>query len=181
MKCEICHKNDATTAYTHIVDDAKKTLLLCASCIPKGEQDSAPTVVSQNEVVQGVPELKKKVKVEFSAAATADPAGSVTCDGCGMTYEQFKKAGRLGCHRCYGVFSQQLERLLKRIHGADAHCGKGPVEVGVVPSPDRALDQLRDKLKEAVSCEDFERAAQIRDQIRSIESGEERETGSTLS
>ena len=28
MKCEICHKNDATTAYTHIVDDTKKNAAL---------------------------------------------------------------------------------------------------------------------------------------------------------
>ena len=66
MKCEICHKNDATTAYTHIVDDTKKTLLLCASCVPQNEEKKkAVPRPKEDESVQSVPELIKKVKVEF--------------------------------------------------------------------------------------------------------------------
>ena len=32
MKCETCIKREATVAYTHIVDDEKKTLFLCQVC-----------------------------------------------------------------------------------------------------------------------------------------------------
>jgi protein arginine kinase activator len=174
MKCEICHKRDATTAYTHIVDDIKKTLLLCADCIPEEKVDSkqgmsADSVAAGEQVEQEVPTLIKKVKVEFSAAPPAEGLVAGECAGCGMTYEQFKKAGRLGCHRCYEAFGSQLERLLKRIHGADKHCGKGRIELRELLLSEDDLKQLEQELKEAVQREDFERAAQVRDQIRSME------------
>ena len=69
MKCEICHKNDATTAYTHIVDDAKKTLLLCTSCVPQNEEKKKTVPrPKEDETPPNVPELIKKVKVEFNTA-----------------------------------------------------------------------------------------------------------------
>tara|TARA_B100000941_G_scaffold75449_1_gene51457 strand:+ start:160 stop:693 length:534 start_codon:yes stop_codon:yes gene_type:complete len=169
MKCEICHKNDATTAYTHIVDDTKKTLLLCGNCIPQSEEKKKNASRSEDDQsTQSVPQLIKKVKVEFNAAGSSEATENTVCRECGMTYKQFKEVGRLGCHRCYTSFAPQLERLLIRIHGADAHCGKGPIEVGAVPSPQKALEQLRNELKDAVGREQFERAAHIRDQIRGI-------------
>ncbi len=173
MKCEICHSNDATTAYTHIVDDAKKTLLLCANCVPKSERAEP----SEAQAQQHVPVLVKKVKVEFGTAPSPETSAAGPCDGCGMTYEQFKKVGRLGCHRCYAVFGAQLERLLKRIHGADAHCGKGRIDERAAPRPAEALDELRSELSKAVEREDFERAAQIRDRIRTIEAEGQRPVG----
>ena len=171
MKCEICHKNDATTAYTHIVDDTKKTLLLCGNCIPQSEEKKKDASCPKDDhPPQSVPQLIKKVKVEFNTAGSSETTENTVCRECGMIYKQFKRVGRLGCHQCYNSFAPQLERLLKRIHGADAHCGKGLVEVGTVPSPHKALEQLRNELKDAVGREQFERAAQIRDQIRGIES-----------
>jgi len=175
MKCEICHKRDATTAYTHIVDDIKKTLLLCVSCIPEGkgsgehDASSVGSAIAEDQVGKEVPTLIKKAKVEFATASPAEGAAAEECVGCGMTYEQFKKAGRLGCHRCYEAFSLQLERLLKRIHGADKHCGKGRIELREMIVSEDDLNQLEQELKEAVEREDFERAAQVRDQIRSME------------
>ena len=174
MKCEICHKNDATTAYTHIVDDTKKTLLLCGNCIPQSEGKKKDAYCpGDDQSPQSVPQLIKKVKVEFNTAGSSEVTENTVCRECGMTYKQFKKVGRLGCHRCYTSFAPQLERLLKRIHGADAHCGKDLIEVGTVPSPHKALEQLRNELEDAVGREQFERAAQIRDQIRGIEAGAE--------
>ncbi len=173
MKCEICHKRDATMAYTHIVDDKKKTLLLCAHCIPEGKGDgeeaSAGTAIVEEQTKQEIPTLIKKAKVEFATATPVEGAVAEECAGCGMTYDQFKKAGRLGCQRCYETFAAQLDRLLKRIHGANRHCGKGRIKPREMPLSTGDLNQLELELKEAVEREDFERAAQVRDQIRSME------------
>ena len=40
MKCEACAKREATVAYTHIVDDIKKTIFLCPVCAE--EKNIAP-------------------------------------------------------------------------------------------------------------------------------------------
>jgi protein arginine kinase activator len=76
----------------------------------------------------------------------------------------------LGCPHCYSVYEPQLRGLLRRIHGATQHVGK------VYLPPDTAeadrtarLAGLRRKLQRAVEAEDFERAAELRDQIRALE------------
>mgnify|MGYP000178594708 FL=1 len=190
MKCEICHKGDATTAYTHIVDDEKKTLLLCADCLPSetkvipesdvgADFDSAePSVGTQSSEGQEIPELKKKAKVDFSFAPTTGGVTEKTCSGCGMDYQQFKKVGRLGCSMCYSAFQSDLGPLVKKIHGADQHRGKNWIAVndGSKSFSEVPLADLRLQLQKAVDKEEFEKAAQIRDLIRlrgeNIEGGE---------
>lgn len=171
MKCEICHQHDATTAYTHIVDDEKKTLLLCDTCMSQenvqaqSQQNTAPAKKGQQ-----VPALVQEVKVKFTSMTGAETLPGKECVECGMTYEQFKKAGRLGCHHCYEAFAPQMQRLLKRIHGADKHCGKEQIELGEILLPEEELALLQQELQEAVARENFERAVQVRDQIRRVES-----------
>ena len=176
MKCEICHKGDATTAYTHIVDDEKKTLLLCADCLPsetkltpESDFDSTKSSVGgQSSADKEIPELKKKAKVDFSSAPITGGITEKSCSGCGMDYKQFKKVGRLGCSMCYTAFQSDLGPLIKKIHGADQHRGKNWIEVkdGSMSSSEVPLADLRLQLQKAVGKEEFEKAAQIRDLIR---------------
>ncbi len=184
MKCEICNKGIATTAYTHIVDNEKRTLLLCAECLPSemnvtGESAAESAVTSQSSDDLEVPELKKKAKVDFSSDPTASAVSEKICHSCGMDYKQFKKVGRLGCSKCYSEFESDLGPLLKKIHGADEHTGKNWILIreSSKPSSKIPLADLSGKLKKAVEKEDFESAAEIRDMIRSrsgkIDDGEE--------
>ena len=180
MKCETCAIGEATVAYTHIVDDAKKTLFLCEVC---AEEKNIETAAPSEDKTKDVPVLVKEVKEELTNLAGAEDAGSSSCLACGMDYDEFKKDGRLGCAECYGAFAPQLERLLKRIHGAERHQGKGPIAARsesppkppsideVVTTDTNTLDQLRDELAKAVSAEAFEEAAQLRDRIRALEGG----------
>ena len=178
MKCEACAKREAAVAYTHIVDDIKKTIFLCPVCAE--EKNIDPSAQPQAEA-EDVPKLVKEVKAELTNLVEAEEVGGVSCAACGMGYDEFKKAGRLGCSDCYEAFAPQLERLLKRIHGADRHQGKGPVAARAErppapvaqPQATDQLDQLRDELAKAVSTEAFEEAAQLRDRIRDLE-GEQR-------
>ena len=123
---------------------------------------------------------------------------SSECPRCGMTYERFRKHGRFGCSDCYAAFSSELERLFKRIHGSRRHAGKAPPEHGVpgveqepgeqVPGADpsemapqpagavkatavsgSAVDELRHELERAVTDEDYERAAELRDRIAQLD------------
>lgn len=180
MKCETCAKGEATVAYTHIVDDTKKTLFLCETC---AQEKNIETTATPEDKAKHVPVLVKEVKEELTSLAGAEDAGGISCPACGMAYDEFKKAGRLGCAECYGAFAPQLGRLLKRIHGADRHHGKGMIAAGTVSSPSvvpetepvvmdsDTLEQLREKLTKAVSAEAFEQAAELRDRISALEGG----------
>jgi len=92
------------------------------------------------------------------------------CANCGLTYQDFRRIGRLGCSECYRVFKDSLEVLLKRIHGSTQHLGRSPAKAVAAPPQKRSeIELLRAKLQRAVGLEEFEEAARLRDKIRALE------------
>ena len=171
MKCDVCHKHEATVVYTQIADDDKKNLYLCSFCAaqtdPKKSDKKPPSRAT-----------KAKPKKPVAKGSSLAPTGrsAVVCKGCGMSYSEFKKQGRLGCHQCYTAFEPELVLLLKRLHDAQEHVGKGRIETPVESElpiesrPQEELERLRDELREAVASEAYERAAELRDSISRMES-----------
>ena len=164
-KCGVCNKREAVVDYNHIVDDVKQTLLLCHQCAnEKNIVQVAPAAQAKE-----APGLVKEIKIELAKLAGAEGDGGARCSTCAMSYEEFKKIGRLGCPHCYDAFASQLERLLKRIHGDDRHRGKGPLAAAQSTGAADELERLREELAQAVAEEAFEKAAQLRDRIRVLE------------
>ncbi|MGH7507191.1 MAG: UvrB/UvrC motif-containing protein [Longimicrobiales bacterium] len=159
MVCDHCKQNEAIIHLTQIVDNQMTTFHLCEGCA--AEKGLEPGVN-----VGSVPLTDFLAQVGRGAEA----ASNGPCPYCGLKLDEFKKTGRLGCSQCYVTFESNLRGLLRRLHGGTQHVGK----VYLPPDPTRAEQQerlagLRRKLDRAVELEDFERAAQIRDMIRTLE------------
>jgi protein arginine kinase activator len=88
---------------------------------------------------------------------------------CGITFLQFRKQGRLGCPHDYVFFEKELEPLLLSIHDQTRHIGKSPKRCPHGADQQTQLIRLRREMKEAISSEEYEKASELRDQIRSIE------------
>ena len=88
---------------------------------------------------------------------------------CGLSYGGFKESGRLGCAVCYDTFSTELKPLLQKVQKEIKHTGKVPGKGNLQLVLRRNVSDLRMQLKEAVSRENFETAAKLRDQIRQWE------------
>jgi protein arginine kinase activator len=91
------------------------------------------------------------------------------CPTCGLTYNQFSKIGRFGCGDCYKTFRERLTPLLRRIHGHSSHRGKIPERTKGALKISRDLEKLKEELAQKVRAEEFEEAARLRDQIRSLQ------------
>ncbi len=160
MKCQNCGSENAVIHLTQIVDNEMKTLHLCERCA--AEKGLETSTVPENFpltdfLAQMGPEEKSPVEETLSRS----------CSFCSLTFAEFKETGRLGCPHCWASFEGQLRGLLRRIHGGSQHLGK----VYLSPDPsvserEKRLDALRRKLHRAVELEDFERAAELRDEIR---------------
>ena len=60
--------------------------------------------------------------------------------------------------------------LIERAHeGASEHVGKVPASSGDTAKRQARLVKLRRELNQAVEREDYERAAQLRDEIKAVE------------
>ena len=93
---------------------------------------------------------------------------------CGITFFEFRNQGRLGCPHDYVHFDKELEPLIANIHGATTHTGRRPSRPADGPLPEgteelTGLIGLRRGMKEAIACEDYEKAKEDRDAIRGIE------------
>jgi protein arginine kinase activator len=101
----------------------------------------------------------------------APETATAVCPSCGASYDDFKKTGRLGCAECYRAFKARLSGVLRNIQGADTHEGKIPAKSAAEAAPLREAEALRKQLRQAVSAEDYEKAAELRDAITRIAEG----------
>ena len=161
MVCEACKQQQATVHLTEIVNGQMSELHLCEACAnQKGAQVESHFGLS--DLLVGLADVGKPQEGERDTIVKG-------CANCGMTYDDFRKVGRLGCSECYGTFKRGLATLLKRIHGSTHHMGKAPASL-VKPSATKPeLTELKRRLERAIEMEEFEEAAQLRDRIRQIE------------
>ena len=170
MLCDECGKNKATVHLTEIVNDLITKLNLCENC---AKQKGA-----EAEQHFGIADLLSALTdSEVPAPPSAIGAPAVAkhkCSRCGLSYEDFKRLGRLGCGECYKTFRTGLAPLLKRIHGSNQHLGKSPNpqaldEQKTNHKRHQELDQAKLDLQRAVKNEEYEVAAALRDKIKFLE------------
>lgn len=170
MLCDECGNSKASVHLTEIINGQVTKLNLCEAC--------AKTKGTEAEQHFGIADLLAALSdTEAKAPLTAGAVIKNKCPQCGLTYEDFKKMGRLGCGECYTAFKTNLTTLLKKIHGATQHLGKNPGDETAVKetkgvSRAKYQDELhaaKVELQSAIKKEEFEEAAALRDKIKFIE------------
>jgi len=167
MKCDRCD-NKATVHEVTVTGGKKQEKHLCEQCAR-----NEGLVVQPTEPINAL--LTKFIMAPTLAGKAARPAPtpaapSPACASCGMTWGQFKQHGLLGCPECYTSFEALLSPLIERAQeGATHHIGKTPKRAGASIDRQRLLRSLRKELAEAIEKEQYERAAALRDEIRTAE------------
>lgn len=172
MLCEQCQDNEATVHLAQVIDGQVKKVHLCEACAAdKGfEVEEAGTSVTDILLGMGgaIPTETGSGKPDFERS----------CATCHLRKSDFKKTGQFGCPSCYETFQEELAPLLKAMHRGDRHTGKIPEREGLRVRVGAELRRLRKALEDAVTEEEYEAAADLRDEIRACEArieGAERE------
>ncbi|MDP7636493.1 MAG: UvrB/UvrC motif-containing protein [Phycisphaerae bacterium] len=160
FKCDKCSK-PATIHLTEIIDGEKIEKHLCQDCAAtEGITVKAEVPISQ---------LLEDFILQTGIEATAD-AAEATCEVCGMKFSEFRNAGLLGCPNDYDAFEKGLLPLVERAQeGATQHIGKVPHNADDAQKRQTAMLRLQAELKGAITAENYERAAVLRDQIKELE------------
>lgn len=165
MLCQQCGEREAVVPLTLIANDAVQELQLCAQCAAERGIEhpaKAPDTPLGLAIAATMPtDTAAGAQVERSA-----------CPACGMTLADFRETGRLGCGECYQAFAPPLRDLLRRLHGATQHAGELyalPGQAAAPPPRPANSQELRTRLREAISAENFELAAELRDRLRQQE------------
>jgi len=169
MRCQQCDK-PATFHITELTGGKPQELHLCE------EHARQYLIQSEDEQPsQQPPSLAGVLAQQLAVGQTAEELARLdqrACPVCGITFYEFRNQGRLGCPHDYVCFQAELEPLIVNIHGETEHRGKQPARYAGGTEHRTQLIRLRREMKEAVTAERYERASQLRDEIRKIESGE---------
>ncbi len=170
MKCQQCER-PATFHITeltggkpqelHLCEDHARQYLTSSSGEPSGPGGMTATLAQQVQ--------------QMAIGQTAEELAQLdqqACPICGITFYEFRSQGRLGCPHDYTAFAAQLEPLIVNVHGESEHCGKRPRRAPAGSERRTQVIRLRREMKEAIENENYERASQLRDEIRRAETGE---------
>ena len=166
MMCEECGIRPAKFHLTAITGEEKTERNLCPVCMAK-YQKQLPGLDFSNlaGLISG---FLESAGIGASDVERAEEGPQLKCATCGTTYQTFQKTGMFGCAHCYGEFKKPLEALLMRVHGNTQHAGRIPGGVKSDVSIRMNLDRLRQELIRSIADEEYEEAARLRDQIRSL-------------
>lgn len=169
MLCDKCKERPATVHYTQIINGVKTEMNLCQQCASEeGLLNNEAFSAFSNFTPFSVQNLLSGL-MDFLPDIGEIANHPLKCENCGLTYDNFKESGRLGCSHCYEAFSDELNPLMRRIHGSIDHRGKIPKKSGGRIKAKREIDELKEQLEKAVKEEAYERAAELRDKIRELE------------
>ncbi|ENQ3080750.1 TPA: UvrB/UvrC motif-containing protein [Bacillus pseudomycoides] len=172
MICQNCNSRSATLHFTKVMNGKKTEIHLCEQCAQENGYtsffQSNKSSFSFHNLLAGLLHVEQPTfEKETNGLSNTDP---LQCSKCNMTYSQFAKIGRFGCSSCYETFKEQIQPMLKRLHGGyTSHNGKIPNCIGGNIHLKKELDELKLKLQECIQQEEFEQAAELRDKIRSLE------------
>lgn len=180
MLCTNCGKREVEVLIKQVVNQEVHNLNLCRVCAEElgfvtPEMPSITISFSLNEIQAAEGKKSKPVR----AKKQEDEYDALVCSSCNTEYADFRKSGLLGCPICYESFRFPLGALLQREQGAESHWdGMSGMfsDIEVVEDRQRLLTQEREKdereanirrlqeeIAEAVSREEYERAAELRD------------------
>lgn len=151
MQCEICEVNEATLHFKQVLNGEVREMHICTGCAAEHGFE-VQTPMGMTDFLFGI-----GVQPEAGLAQAER-----RCPACNFSGADFKKEQRLGCAACYETFADELSPLLAAMHKGGRHVGK-------VPARERMSSEilsLQRALENAVSAQDFEEAAVLRDRIQ---------------
>ncbi|NQU44415.1 UvrB/UvrC motif-containing protein [bacterium] len=120
------------------------------------------------------------------------------CPNCGLTYDAYRKTLLLGCSECYQAFGDLIVNDLRKIHGAVSHYPEreaaalpetahaqsparpssfqedefpsSQLDTDILPEELLTIERMKAQMSAAIEREDFEKAAQLRDAVKRLES-----------
>jgi len=164
MLCPKCHNKLATVRYAEVVDGQVTEKFLCPDCLAKLQGDDAKGFEFSGPAATARTPSAEEVVDEAVRMQRA-------CPSCGTTLSQLLEENRLGCASCYQTFAKEIEPRLEEMHHSLHHKGKAPRHDDTRAQLRADLQSKRTLLRSVLRAENYEEAARLRDEIRSLETG----------
>lgn len=176
MLCERCKQREATIHLSQTHQGQTVEQHLCETCAREIGLETNLESVFDNFFGQSMfGQSIFNTTGGIPAFGQAAPKNLV-CPSCGLTFDEFRGSGLFGCSHCYEAFADRLEPVFRRVQGGTKHVGHKLLESPDIQERQKRRSQiatLRKALAKAVKDEQYEKAAQLRDEIRQLEQQDE--------
>lgn len=171
MECQECHVRPASLHFTRIINGQKQEFHLCEHCAKEmgdiNDMMTGSSAFSIHNLLSGLLNFEQHMGEQTSHAG---PKKDLQCGKCGLRYQEFTKIGKFGCDECYKAFESKLDPIFRKVHsGNTTHTGKIPKRTGKSIGVKRKISELKKQLQQLVLEEEFEKAVEVRDEIRALE------------
>lgn len=186
MKCELCHQAEAETVFFRMTESGgREELYVCHACarreqafnqergiqVTAMDADGMMPSLSDHEPhsldelkAMGIPpkELFGKLGEMFGEMSKQLPEeeeifeDDLRCPTCGMTFNDVRGTGLMGCANCYTAFEKVLAPLLDDLHLCTDHSGDSST------GRQREIAELTRQLSEAIQREDYVAAKELK-------------------
>ncbi|MBM3707437.1 MAG: hypothetical protein FJW69_03705 [Actinobacteria bacterium] len=173
MFCEFCKINEANVHLIKVVNDNIEKLNLCVDCLKNinffPEEDFFNDLT---KILSKIFEVDIKIIDKSENSKLFDFSNGVEnkkCSFCGIDLNTIKAIGKVGCANCYREFKDVFIPIIKAIHGSTEHRGRIPLQSSKKIKIENELKDLKYRLKEEITVENFEEAARLRDTIKKLQ------------
>ena len=192
MLCGNCGKREVEVLVKQVVNNEVQDINLCRVCAEElGFLSSQLPSITISFSLHEVDEPQRKKIVRLQSRRDDEQFDGIVCPECGMVYGEYRNGGILGCPECYQAFRFPLGAKLQRIQGAESHWdGTSKMFSDIAVLDDEAISaeqdlrytkeereasikRLYEEIGDAVSREEYERAAKLRDLLRPLLEDEE--------
>lgn len=169
MLCQHCKQKEANTHIVRTVGNNTVEIFLCSEC---AKECGFETSFSVTDFLFG--DMLSSPFMQTKA---------IRCPVCNSSFSEISASGKVGCGNCYKIFAKELMPTVAKLHSLPIHKGKSPnksVEKVPVSEPkpkakrltkEEKIAKLKSEQEEMIKCENFEKAAELRDKIKKLEGG----------
>lgn len=175
MLCDECKKNEAVINLKLILDGEVIEKHLCTECALKdfnemnqGDYGEYGNMDINESDIRSLFEGLQKIFASFDPEEMQDKE----CPNCHTKFSEFKKNRTLGCEECYKTFSYEIRPILNSLRGDGTYDGLLPKRYMDANPMYKEIVCLKKELEAAIQDENYERAAQLRDEIKAKSSKE---------
>lgn len=135
---------------------------MCAFCgLPYISKEGGPEFDSTaSQIFDMINSVIKNIDIKEAQVILQPIKG---CPTCGQTLENILIAGKIGCGNCYNFYKKELLPIIEKCQcGSVQHIGKKPKKIS------KSLQELENELKIALKKEDYEKASQLKNEIKKL-------------
>ena len=181
-KCSICGEKEALIFVRVYTGGSFEEKALCASCAIKylEGKEEVKSLSFVDEKLMGFVHEMRDLMTDLVTDITSfintiqytdEKTKEIKCPVCGLSYNDFKEKGYLGCSACYGSFSESINEFVFEMERGYSHKGKVPKRFDELLSLKKEIYDIKCEIDRSIQTENYEKVMKLSNRLKKLIGG----------